>query len=103
MHLLIVLRDWLDVGIPAILSTNLFESFLSNWSEILFAILLTGSTEASSKGIMSWAHRIRSHAFVPSGWRSCHVFPVFFRLSQEWDRVRKLLRLLDSVDHFPSI
>ena len=103
VHLLVVFRDRLDVWVPAIFSAHLFDSFFCHWSKILFAILLTGNAEALSKRVMSWTHRIWSHAIVPSGWRSGHVFPVLLRLSQEWNRVCILLRLFNSIDNFPSI
>jgi len=103
MHLLVVFRDWLDVCVPTVFPAHLFDSFLSDGAKILFAILMTGNSEALSERVVSCSHRIWSHAVVPPGWRFRHVFPVFLRLSKEWNRVCELLCLFYSINHFPSI
>ena len=79
MNALVVLGDGLDVGVPAILSSHLLNSFLlaCHLAKALGECLVSGLSE-------------RSTAFF--SWRDPgHLVPLLVILSQEWDGIRKLL------------
>ena len=84
MHLLVVLRNWFNIGIPSIFSTNFLQSLSSHWYWI---VIRSSAMNTSSSSFVESLWIGLSLINWSSSWWSYCIFPFSWWCSQERYRI----------------
>lgn len=99
MYFFIIFGDWFDIGVPAVLSSNLLNSFFGWWVSHLLIVKSLGECvvcvlwEASLAAI--WVSSVL--------WRVGQLVPFNVWCSQKWNTIGKLLSCMDFAMIFPFV